>query len=465
MAESILFLTGKLAEKNLTRVLEAMQPTAFIPRTHQLGINVAGLMTVDMIRRRLPRPVDVDRVIVPGRCRGDLQALSEHYGIPVQRGPDELKDLPQFFGQSEHKPDLSRYDINIFAEIVDAPQLDVDTILQRAHAYRRAGADVIDIGCLPNTPFPQLAETVSTLISDGFRVSVDSVDPQELLTGGLAGADYLLSLNADTLWLAAEVESIPVLIPSQPGDLDSLLRAMEQLDTSGRRYLADPVLDPLLYGFTESIHRYRELRRLRPDTEILMGIGNVTELTDADTGGINAVLAGIATELRISHVLTTSVSPHAKRAVNEADVARRVMYCAREANSLPRDIDSSLISLHERRPFPYNRKEIEETASAVRDPSYRIEVSSEGIHIYNRDGLHTDSEPFELFQHLDLDGDTGHAFYLGTEMARAQIAWQLGKRYVQDQELNWGCASEQTEQDSDDYTAPGATLAKTGKRS
>ncbi len=196
-----------------------------------------------------------------------------------------------------------------------------------------------------------------------------------------------------------------------------------------------------------------------------MGIGNVTELTDADTGGINAVLAGIATELRISHVLTTSVSPHAKRAVNEADVARRVMYCAREANSLPRDIDSSLISLHERRPFPYNRKEIEETASAVRDPSYRIEVSSEGIHIYNRDGLHTGSEPFELFQHLDLDGDTGHAFYLGTEMARAQIAWQLGKRYVQDQELNWGCASEQTEQDSGDYTAPGATLAKTGKRS
>ncbi|MGI9320021.1 MAG: DUF6513 domain-containing protein, partial [Thiogranum sp.] len=410
-------------------------------------------------------PVDVDRVIVPGRCRGDLQALSEHYGIPVQRGPDELKDLPQFFGQSEHKPDLSRYDIIIFAEIVDAPQLDVDTILQRAHAYRRAGADVIDIGCLPNTPFPHLAETVSTLIGAGFRVSVDSVDPQELLTGGRAGADYLLSLNTDTLWLAGEVESIPVLIPSLPGDLDSLLRAMDELDTSGRRYLADPVLDPLLYGFTESIHRYRELRRLRPDTEILMGIGNVTELTDADTGGINAVLAGIATELRISHVLTTSVSPHAKRAVNEADVARRVMYCAREANSLPRDIDSSLISLHDRRPFPYNRKEIEETASAVRDPSYRIEVSSEGIHIYNRDGLHTGSEPFELFQHLDLDGDTGHAFYLGTEMARAQIAWQLGKRYVQDQELNWGCASEQTEQDSGDYTAPGATLAKTGKRS
>lgn len=465
MAESILFLTGKLAEKNLTRVLKAMQPTAFTPRIHQLGINVAGLMTADMVRRRLPRPVDVERVIVPGRCRGDLQALSKHYGIPVLRGPDELKDLPEFFGQSQVKPDLGRYDINIFAEIVDAPQLDVDAILQRAQLYRRAGADVIDIGCLPNTPFPHLAETVTTLISNGFRVSVDSVDPQELLTGGLAGADYLLSLNADTLWLADEVESVPVLIPTASGDLDSLIRAMEQLDASGRRYLADPILDPLLYGFTESIHRYRELRRLRPDSEILMGIGNVTELTDADTGGINAVLTGIATELRINHVLTTSVSPHARRAVNETDVARRVMHCAHEANSLPRDIDGSLISLHERRPFPYNRQEIEETACAVRDPSYRIEVSSEGIHLYNRDGLHTHSDPFELFQHLDLDGDTGHAFYLGIEMARAQIAWQLGKRYVQDQELNWGCASEQSGQDSEDHTRPGPTRAEKGKRS
>ena len=75
MAESILFLTGKLAAKNLARVLEAMQPTSFTPHTHQLGINVAGLMTADMIKRRLPRPLDADRVIVPGRCRGDLQAL------------------------------------------------------------------------------------------------------------------------------------------------------------------------------------------------------------------------------------------------------------------------------------------------------------------------------------------------------------------------------------------------------
>ena len=37
-----------------------------------------------------------------------------------------------------------------------------------------------------------------------------------------------------------------------------------------------------------------------------------------------------------------------------------------------------------------------------------------------------------------LENDASHAFYLGVELARAQIAWQLKKRYVQDEELSWG---------------------------
>jgi hypothetical protein len=38
-----------------------------------------------------------------------------------------------------------------------------------------------------------------------------------------------------------------------------------------------------------------------------------------------------------------------------------------------------------------------------------------------------------------VDDDASHAFYLGVELARAQIAWQLKKRYAQDEELHWGC--------------------------
>lgn len=441
-AERILFLTGRLAETSLRRVLETMQPTPFIAEVHQLGLNVAGLMTADMIRRRLRPPPGISRIIVPGRCRGDLDALGADLGIAVLRGPDELKDLPRYFGGGAVAADLSRYAIHVFAEVVDAPALDVADIVQRARHYVAAGADIIDLGCLPDTPFPHLAESVQALKAAGLRVSVDSNDPDELLAGGRAGADYLLSLHEESLWVADEVEALPVLIPSAAGDMPSLWRAMECLDRRGRRYLVDPVLDPLPLGFTESIVRYSELRRHRPDAEILMGIGNVTELTDADSGGINTLLIGIATELGISHVLTTQVSAHTRRAIAEIDVARRMLFLARESRGLARDLDQRLLALHERHPFPYSAEEIAETAAAIRDPSYRVQVSEQGIHIYNRDGFHTGHDPYELFARLDFKGEAGHAFYLGTELARAQIAWQLGKRHNQDQELDWGCAGD-----------------------
>ena len=105
--EHILLLTGKLAEKSLTRVLESMADTPFTWRVHELGLSVAGLMTAEMITRRLPDPMGADRVLVPGRCRGDLDAVSRALGVPVVRGPEELADLPQFFGRKAAAPDLA----------------------------------------------------------------------------------------------------------------------------------------------------------------------------------------------------------------------------------------------------------------------------------------------------------------------------------------------------------------------
>jgi hypothetical protein len=144
-------------------------------------------------------------------------------------------------------------------------------------------------------------------------------------------------------------------------------------------------------------------------------------------------------ELGVNAVLTTSVSPHAVNAVKEADLARRMMYAAREDRRLPRDYSGGLLGLHDRRPFPYSEEEIAELAAQVKDPSFRIQISAEGVAIYNRDGLYRDIDPFKLYPHLKVDNDASHAFYLGVELARAQIAWQLKKRYRQDEELQWGC--------------------------
>lgn len=439
MSERILFLTGKLAEKSLKKVLAEMQPATFSHEVAQLGISVAALMTPDFIARRLPDAHGADRILVPGLCRGDLAPLAEKFGVPVEHGPEDLKDLPQFFGHGGKPPDLSLYDVQIFAEIVDASQLSVADILLRAEYYRAQGANVIDLGLLPNTPFPHLEESVQALKAAGYLVSVDTPDTDELRRADRAGADFLLSLTEKTLWLADEVAAVPILIPARPGSLPSLYRAIEAMRKKGKPFIADPILDPIPFGLAESIVRYHRLRKRYPDIPVMMGVGNLTELTDADTTGINAMLFGMIAELNVNAVLATSVSPHACNAVAEADVARRVMRAAHEERRLPRDYSNGLLGLHDRRPFSYTPAEIAEFAAQVKDPNFRIQVSEQGVHVYNRDGLHCDTDPFRLYPQLRVDDDASHAFYLGVELARAQIAWQLKKRYSQDEELHWGC--------------------------
>ncbi|MEQ1635091.1 MAG: DUF6513 domain-containing protein [Methylococcales bacterium] len=461
MSEHILFLTGKFAEKQLQQILTKMQPE-FTYTVHQLGLKVAALMTADMIARRLKDTFNADRILVPGRCRGDLEKLSQALGLPIERGPEELKDLPQYFGKAAQKSDLSQYKVKIFAEITDAPSISIEAILQRAWYYQQNGADVIDIGCLPGAPFPHLEETIQTLKQEGFAVSIDSLEADDLLRGGKAGADYMLSLHTSTLWIADEVAATPILIPEKHSDLSSLTEAITILQSKGRSFIVDPILDPLHFGFTDSIVRYHEFRKNHPDIEMMMGVGNITELTHADTGGMNALLLGICSELDVNHILATEVSQHARRAIKEADLARRIMLAAHNQNTLPKHIDPGLMALHETAPFPYALNEIQELAAQITDPSYRIQTSSQGLHIFNRDGFHTATDPFELYPKLQVETDGGHAFYLGVQLARAETAWQLGKRFTQDEALQWGCAVEKAKEGMDlhSFKPAGTTLQK-----
>ena len=444
MGEHILFLTGRLARDSLRREIEGLEKREFSYRVHELGLQVAGLMTADMIRRRLDGPGDAQRILVPGLCGGEVETLAEAYGVPVERGPKDLKDLPEYFGTGGRQPDLSSHSVAIIAEIVDAPRLTTEGIVERAAAYRSDGADVIDLGCLPGIAFPHLEDAVDALKGEGHAVSVDSLEAEDLLRGGRAGADYLLSLREGTLCIADEVAATPVLIPDPPSDLESLYRAAENLADRGRSFILDPILEPIQFGFTESLLRYHAVRRRFPAAEMMMGIGNVTELTDADTTGMTAVLMGVVSELEIGAVLTTEVSPHAHTAVREVDIARRIMHAARRDTNLPQRYHPGLMALKDRKPFPYDSEEVTRIAAAIKDPSFRIQLTRDGIHVYNRDGHRVASDPFELYPALGVDDDAGHAFYLGVELGRAQIAWQLGKRYLQDNELEWGVATRGT---------------------
>jgi dihydropteroate synthase-like protein len=457
--DHLAFVTGHLAEPRLRQVLASMGETPFTWEVRNVGVKVAALMTPEIVRRRIGPLDGVARVILPGRCRGDLDALAAQLGVPVERGPEEVKDLPQLFGKGGGpRRDLAEHDCRIFAEIVEAPSLDVRGIVERAARLHAQGADVIDLGGMPGTPFPHLEEAVQALRAAGHNVSVDSGDPDELRRGARAGAQFLLSLSEPTLDLAFETGAVPVVIPARHGDMPSLLRAAERLDKAGLPFLADPILDPIHFGFTASVVRYHAFREAMPGAEMLMGVGNLTELTDADTTGITMTLMGMVSELRVRNVLVVQVSPHCRTAVKEAELARRILYAAREDGSLPQGYDPGLMALRDRRPFPNSPEEVAENAAQVADPNFRIEAAEDGLHVYNRDGHHVAKDPFELFPALGVEADGAHAFYLGVELARAQIAHQLGKRYAQDNELAWGVTVDRPAGDKAHFASASSTL-------
>lgn len=462
MPERLLFLTGHLAEPRLRRQLEALPTGAYDFSVINIGVKVAALMTEAILHRRLAMPIAADRVIFPGRAGMDDARLSRHFGVPFERGPDEIADLPRYLGQGIPTTTLDKYDLCIFAEIVDAPRLSTPDLLARARQMAADGADIIDLGCAPDTPFPHLEKTIATLKQEKFRVSVDSGDPSELRRAAVAGADFLLSLTETTLGIAAGTSAMPVLIPEPHGDLASLIRAAKKAKELGVVCLLDPILDPIHSGFTASLARYAALREALPEAEIMMGTGNLTELTDADSSGVTALLLGICSELGIRNVLTVQVSPHTRRTVAEHDIARRILYAARADGGLPRLYSEALLQIHDRAPVPQTARDLIEEAALVRDGNYRIAVAEDGIHMFNNRLHHVARDALAFYPLLEVARDGAHAFYLGAELAKAEIAFRLGKRYVQDAPLDFGVAAPVAVRDRARLAEAGHTLRARG---
>jgi len=437
MAEKILFLTGKLAERQLKRILKIMKPE-FSYKISQVGVSVAALMSENIIMRRVSKDKEIDKIIVPGKFRGDLEKLSKFFDVPVERGPDDISHLPDYFGLDSSKIELDEYECDIFAEIVDAAVLDVNEIIQVAKKYVSMGANVIDLGCMPDTNFKHLEDTIFKLKKIGLKVSVDSANSEELIRGGKAGADYLLSVNEKNFHIIDEVDSVPIIIPNTPGDMNSLDRAIKKMIKKKREFLADPILDPIHYGFTDSIVRYKDLRKKYPDIKILMGTGNLTELTDCDSAGANAILMGLVSELSINAVLVVQVSGHCRNSIKETDIARKIMFFSKKNQRLPFGIDNGLMCMSERKPHRFSKNEIKEIVEMVKDRNFRILLGENGINVFNSLIHEIGNNPYDFYEKMKVDNDASHSFYLGVELAKAQIAFELGKNYDQDNDLKWG---------------------------
>ncbi len=445
----ILFITGKLAEPALRRVLEELAPKAgFEAHVAVLPITVAALMTTPWIVRHLPPlPKPIDRVVLPGFCRGEIDEVAQALGVPVVRGPTDLRDLPEFFGsRSGPPPGYGAYNIEILAEINHAPAKSRDAILREARHYHASGADIIDLGCDPGTTWDAVGETVRALRDEGFRVSIDSFNPQEVDAALAAGAELVLSVNSSNVeyarqWHAHYPHVEVVAIPDTPTNLDSLAHTVERLRAIGLRHRLDPILEPIGFGFAESLGRYIATRQRFPEAEMLMGVGNLTELTDADSAGINVLLAGFCQELGIRSILTTEVINWARSAVREFDLARRLVYYAVQNKVLPKRLEPNLVLLRDPKVYDQGEETLQELARRVTDRNYRIFAEGGEIHILNGSLYLRGTDPFELFTQVaaaDPQLDPSHAFYLGYEFAKAVTALTLGKNYTQDQALRWG---------------------------
>jgi hypothetical protein len=252
-----------------------------------------------------------------------------------------------------------------------------------------------------------------------------------------AGVDYVLSLNGSNRQLAERLNATPVLIPDTPDDLDSLDATIAHLEALGKPFLVDPIIEPIGAGFAASLGRYLEVRRRHPEVEMLMGIGNLTELTEADSTGVTALLIGFCQELGIRHVLTTSVIEWARGAVQEAAIAAQLMHFAVEQGTPPKHVDGRLVTVREDEFRPYAESELRELHEQVTDPNFRIFADADWIYAFNAERFVKGTDLNQIFDELGVDEAT-HAFYLGKELMKATIARGLRKNYRQESPLDWG---------------------------
>jgi len=274
----------------------------------------------------------------------------------------------------------------------------------------------------------------------GMRVSVDSFDREEIRAAVAAGAECVLSINGSNREVIEDLRGTgarAVAIPDFGAGLETLEPTLAALERAGVPWLIDPIIEPIGFGFMASLERYAEIHRRYPGVPQLMGVGNITELTSADTTGMHALLLAVCQEVGVRAVLTTEVIPWARGAVREIDIARRLMHYAVTQKTTPKHVDDRLVTVKDPRILEYSEAELREVQAQVRDSNFRIFADREVITVFNHERFVRGTDIQAIFEQLGVT-DGSHGFYLGKELAKARLAIQLGKTYRQEGALSFG---------------------------
>jgi dihydropteroate synthase-like protein len=515
----VLLVTGLLAEETVKRYAEN---SGVETEVLALKVPVAALLTPTYIANALKNlnSHDFDVILVPGLMRGDASVIADVTGIPAFKGSRYAADLPTVLdavGQIELSTvtpacDILReelqqkalqelavveknrvallkkrcnmligdlavgkdFSIRVMAEIVDASLLPTVEIQRLAKRYVKAGANIIDVGMVAGGSNPSDArravEAVKRVVS--VPVSIDTFDPAEIEEAVSAGADLVLSVDAGNV---EEVASFvfdvavvvvptnqrkgyfPSIIEERAGFLEENIRKARELGIA--KVIGDLVLEPT--DVLGSLVAFREFAGRNPSVPLLVGVGNVTELMDADSVGINALLARLSSEVGASILLTTEKSDKTQGSVSEVAIASKMMFLAKRRASVPQDlyIDLLLLKNKRMREEPYSVEveaetqiitaaegsnptifdgkglfkiavdRVNETVVALHFSALQAEKPTVIIKGKTAEGIYAKIVEMGLVTRLE------HAAYLGSELAKAEVALRTSKEYIQDSQL------------------------------
>jgi dihydropteroate synthase-like protein len=497
-----LAVTGRLAEEMVRKAVGDRADVLV------MDVDVASFITPKMLREA--RPAGYDMILIPGAITADFGPVELLLETKIRLGPKHAVDLRRvlpLLGEVELSTTVpacvlleermrvearaaievleleakapmvikgvkvgSESRMKVLAEIVDATRFDETGLIEKVRHYERAGADMIDLGISLDADPADVARAVRAAKgATRLPVSVDTLRPELIRAGIEAGCDLILSLdgsNLDEVGEMAAAAGVPAVV--LPGPRASLEENLDRALALGVRAMADPVLNPPLQGLAESINRYREFHLAFPNVPLFFGVGNVTELLDADSQGVNALLAAIGSEVGAGVLFTPEYSEKARGSIRELRTASEMMLLARARSSPPKDLGLDLLVLKEkhRRPEEEMPEEFETVASVglvggggegrgddegdgkgggpVRrwemDPagSFRIGVAIGKIVVRHDRVTLVGESAREILSEIVYRGlvtRLDHAGYLGRELERAETALRLGKSYSQDEPL------------------------------
>jgi len=514
-----LLVTGLLAEDT---VKQYARQSSVETEVLALPIQVAALLKLPNIAKELQKRCvnGFDAILVPGLIRGDTSVIADITGIPSFKGPRYAADLPTVLDsldkielstvtpacdllreelQRKALHELERVEQNreillqnpgnmtikqlalgkdfpmrVMAEIVDAPMMASDEIQRLAKRYVEMGASVIDVGMIAGEPrlsdARRAVEAIKAVVD--VPVSIDTLDPAEAREAVSAGADLILSVDAGNVEEMASFASdvAVVAIPTNqregyfPKEVNERVRFMEEIVGRARELgitniLADMIVEPA--NVLRSFVAFRAFAERNPDVPMFLGASNFTELIDADSVGVNALLARLSSEVGASMVLATEKSQKAKGSVRELVTASKMMFLAKKRDSVPKDLGLDLLVLKDKRlrEEPYNSEIEAEAPVILAAESIESEVMDEKglfkIAVDHNSGVivavhilcsqqdkpnviikgKTAENIFSKIKEMNLLTRLDHAAYLGRELAKAEIALVTGKEYIQDSRL------------------------------